>query len=159
MNDRIRISDADREQVAARLREHYAEGRLSQDELEERISATFSAKTYGDLRHVMADLPEPAPVPDHTQRPDRGRRAAYGRPPRTVVYRRGPRLLPLALVALAAALVVPGVAWLFLVLFKVILVMWLFAAVAGIIAAAMFRRRARRFWRSGGGAHYWHQFD
>ncbi|HEY1916184.1 MAG TPA: DUF1707 domain-containing protein [Streptosporangiaceae bacterium] len=154
MNDRIRISDADREQMAARLREHYAQGRLSTDELEERITATFSAKTYGDLRHVMADLPEPESAPVHSPR------AASGRPPRTVVYRhRGPRLLPLALIALVAALVVPGVAWLFLVLFKVILVMWLFAAVAGIIAAAMFRRRMRRFWRSGGGMHYWHQFD
>jgi hypothetical protein len=153
MNDRIRISDADRERVAARLREHYAEGRLTTDEMEERITAALSAKTYGDLRRVMADLPEPAPVPDYAQRP------VYGRPPRPVVYRRGPRLLPLALIALVAALVVPGVAWLFLVLFKVILVMWLFAAIAGIVAAVMFRRRTRRFWRSGGGTNYWHQFE
>jgi hypothetical protein len=139
--------------VAARLREHYAEGRLTTDEMEERITAALSAKTYGDLRRVMADLPEPAPVPDYAQRP------VHGRPPRPVVYRRGPRLLPLALIALVAALVVPGVAWLFLVLFKVILVMWLFAAIAGIVAAATFRRRMRRFGRSGGGTNYWHQFE
>jgi hypothetical protein len=159
MNDRIRISDADREQVAARLREHYAEGRLNSDELEERISATFSAKTYGDLRRVMADLPEPAPVPDYGQQWGKASRQAaqWGRP-RTVVYRRGPRLLPLALLALVVALVVPGVAWLFLALFKIVLVLWLVAAVVGIIGASLFRRRMRRMWRSGG-MHYWHQFD
>jgi len=34
MDDRIRVSDADRERVTARLREHFAEGRLSQEELD-----------------------------------------------------------------------------------------------------------------------------
>ncbi|MGH3398916.1 MAG: DUF1707 SHOCT-like domain-containing protein, partial [Streptosporangiaceae bacterium] len=61
-NDRIRVSDADRERVTARLRDHYAEGRLSAEEMEERISAALSAKTVGDLRQVMADLPEPEPA-------------------------------------------------------------------------------------------------
>jgi uncharacterized membrane protein len=42
MDDRIRISDADRERVTARLREHFAEGRISPDELDERISAALS---------------------------------------------------------------------------------------------------------------------
>src|SRR5262249_30930857 len=63
MDDRIRVSDADRDRVAARLRDHFAEGRLTQDELDERISAALAAKTFGDLRRVMADLPEPEPVP------------------------------------------------------------------------------------------------
>ena len=45
-----------------RLREHYADGRLTSDELDERITATLSAKTYGELRAVMTDLPEPQPV-------------------------------------------------------------------------------------------------
>jgi len=35
-DDRIRVSDADRDRAAARLREHFAEGRLSPDELDER---------------------------------------------------------------------------------------------------------------------------
>ena len=63
MDDRIRISDADRDRVTARLREHFAEGRLSREELDERLSAALSAKTFGDLRRVMADLPGPAPAP------------------------------------------------------------------------------------------------
>ncbi len=41
MDDRIRISDADRERVTARLREHFAEGRLTSEELDERISAAL----------------------------------------------------------------------------------------------------------------------
>src|SRR5579859_4568992 len=60
MDDRIRVSDADRDRVTARLREHFAAGRLTPDELEERISAALHAKTAGDLRHVLVDLPEPA---------------------------------------------------------------------------------------------------
>ncbi len=61
-NDRIRVSDADRERVTARLRDHYAEGRLSAEEMEERITAALNAKTVGDLRQVMADLPDPEPA-------------------------------------------------------------------------------------------------
>ena len=62
MYDNIRISDADREQVTSRLREHFAEGRLTSDELDERITATLNAKTFGDLRGILADLPEPGPL-------------------------------------------------------------------------------------------------
>ena len=64
MDDRIRASDADRDHVTARLREHFAAGRLTADELDERISAALNAKTHGELRPLMADLPEPVPRPD-----------------------------------------------------------------------------------------------
>ena len=57
VDDRIRISDADREHAAARLRDHFAEGRLTRAELDERITAMLTARTAGDLRRVMADLP------------------------------------------------------------------------------------------------------
>ena len=55
----LRASDNDREQVADRLRHAAAEGRLLTEELEERLGAAFSARTYGDLDHVVADLPAP----------------------------------------------------------------------------------------------------
>ena len=45
MNDHIRVSDADRERVTARLRDHYAEGRLTREELDERVTAALNAKT------------------------------------------------------------------------------------------------------------------
>jgi hypothetical protein len=53
----IRASDADRERVASRLRDAAAEGRLLTDELEQRLEATFAARTYGELDAVLADLP------------------------------------------------------------------------------------------------------
>ena len=57
----IRTSEADREDATARLRDHYAEGRLSYEELGERITAALNARTFGDLRRVLADLPASAP--------------------------------------------------------------------------------------------------
>jgi hypothetical protein len=53
----LRASDADREQIAERLRKATAEGRLLAEELEERLEATFTARTYGELDAVVADLP------------------------------------------------------------------------------------------------------
>jgi hypothetical protein len=141
MDDRIRISDADRERVTARLRDHFAEGRLTSEELEERITAALSAKTFGDLRRIMADLPEPALVPP----PSTPSPPWVGRP--GALAWRGPRILPLAIIALVAALVIPGVGWVFFAFLKVMLVLWLVTCLAGIFAAARFRRRLRRHWQ------------
>jgi hypothetical protein len=145
MDDHIRVSDADRDRVTARLREHFAEGRLTQDELDERISAALSAKTFGDLRPLMADLPEPVPAPPRPVPHPR-----WAGPPPWVAYRRGPRLMPLLmLVALAALLVPAGGGWLVLGLFKVVMVVWVVSCLVGAFALAGYRRRMRRYWRSG----------
>jgi DUF1707 SHOCT-like domain len=53
----IRAADEDRERVATALRTHCEAGRLSIDELEERLAAAYAAKTLGDLDPLMADLP------------------------------------------------------------------------------------------------------
>jgi Domain of unknown function (DUF1707) len=53
----IRVGDAEREAVAAQLREHYADGRLTLDELNERLDQAFAAKTRADLNAVTRDLP------------------------------------------------------------------------------------------------------
>ena len=53
----LRASDADRDRIAERLRHATAEGRLLAEELEERLEATFAARTYGELDAVVADLP------------------------------------------------------------------------------------------------------
>jgi hypothetical protein len=151
MDDRIRISDADRERVGARLREHYAEGRLSSEELEERITATFSAKTIGDLRGVMADLPEPELAPPLQARP----MPPLGMPPRVVVHR-GPRLLPLLLFALIFAAVLHGAGFVAFAFLQVALLIWLVTCVLGIVAATRFRRHARRYWQAGHDSQ-WHR--
>ncbi|GAA1917923.1 DUF1707 domain-containing protein [Nocardioides lentus] len=59
----LRISDAERQQVAEALRDAAGDGRLDLDELEERLEATWSARTYADLEPVLADLPAQAPAP------------------------------------------------------------------------------------------------
>jgi hypothetical protein len=53
----IRVGDAEREAVAAQLREHYGDGRLTLDELNERLDQTFAAKTVSELGAVTTDLP------------------------------------------------------------------------------------------------------
>src|ERR1700676_887267 len=58
----VRVGDADREATAAQLREHYADGRLTLDELNERLDQTFAAKTKADLNTVMRDLPHAVPT-------------------------------------------------------------------------------------------------
>lgn len=54
---RLRVSDADRHRVAELLRQAAGEGRLDIEELDERLEATYVAKTYGDLVPLTADLP------------------------------------------------------------------------------------------------------
>lgn len=78
----LRASDADREHVAEQLRNAAAEGRLLAEELEHRLGAALTARTYGELDAVVADLPR-----ERALGPARGRRPV--------------RLHPATLVALA----------------------------------------------------------
>jgi hypothetical protein len=60
----LRCSDVDRERVAEALREAAGNGRLTLSELDERLEATFKARTYGDLQPITKDLPQgPYPIP------------------------------------------------------------------------------------------------
>ncbi|MFB8024358.1 DUF1707 domain-containing protein [Streptomyces sp. NPDC056465] len=58
-NPDMRASDAERERVAETLREAVAEGRLELDEFEQRLDATFKARTHGELVPLVRDLPVP----------------------------------------------------------------------------------------------------
>ena len=53
----MRVSDAERDAAATGLREHFASGRLNQDELDQRLTAVFAAKTRGELNALFTDLP------------------------------------------------------------------------------------------------------
>ena len=53
----LRVADTDREQLVDELREHAVAGRLSSDELEERIGGAYGASTRADLDALRADLP------------------------------------------------------------------------------------------------------
>jgi len=57
-------STADRERTVGVLRAGFAEGRLTQDELSERVARAYAARTYADLWALTADLPAgPLPYP------------------------------------------------------------------------------------------------
>jgi hypothetical protein len=55
---------ADRERAVGVLRAAFTEGRLTQEELEDRVARAYAARTYGDLWALVADLPAgPLPYP------------------------------------------------------------------------------------------------
>jgi uncharacterized membrane protein len=122
----LRIGDAERESVAAELREHYAHGRLTHDEFSQRLDAVFAAKTQRDLRRITSDLPhvrpDNAPLPSAgvgqpsghltTSRPGGHSRGDHG----SRHYRGGFAALSALLAAVAAWLLVydvilVGVRW------------------------------------------------
>jgi class 3 adenylate cyclase len=63
----LRASDADRDRAAELLRDHYGAGRLSDEDLAERVDAVYGARTTSDLEALMADLPS-APKPGRPRR-------------------------------------------------------------------------------------------
>ncbi len=53
----MRASDEERERAASEIREHFAHGRLTADELADRIGRAYSAQTTDELAALQADLP------------------------------------------------------------------------------------------------------
>jgi hypothetical protein len=68
----LRVSDAERNEVADKLSRHFADGRLDQSEFKERLDAAMSAKTQNDLSGLFDDLPrlgeDPPPRPPRRRR-------------------------------------------------------------------------------------------
>ena len=129
MDDSIRVSDADRDRVTTQLRDHFAAGRITSAELDERLLAALSARTFGDLRRIMADLPGAVPaLPPLRATPARA-------------IRRRPRFPPLVLLALLAALLIPPTGWLLATFVNVILLFWLMTFVVGAFAFGRSQRR------------------
>jgi hypothetical protein len=94
----LRIGDAERDAAMAQLREHFVAGRLSLDELTERIDLALTAKTQRQIDGLMADLP----------RPPKASRAGSGRP---VPAEDPGRFLVFALLLFALATWVLIMAW------------------------------------------------
>ena len=57
-NPNLRVSHAERTAVADRLSKHYGDGRLDEEEFNERIDRAMKAKTQADLDGLFADLPD-----------------------------------------------------------------------------------------------------
>jgi hypothetical protein len=70
--DETRAADADRDATVEVLHDHAAAGRLEDDELDERLEVALRARTLGELRALVADLPGRAPTlgprPVHDER-------------------------------------------------------------------------------------------
>jgi uncharacterized protein DUF1707 len=102
-DDAIRASDADREHAVGLLRDGYACGRLTLDEFDERTTAAFASRTWGELRKLTHDLPAPgqrAPLPAAPPAAPQQARGSDDRPSRAVPASDGPALMPVLTIAL-----------------------------------------------------------
>jgi len=73
----LRIGDVERDSAIGALGDHFAAGRIDQDEFGSRTDAALAAKTRSDLVRLFSDLPQPAPFrPQDGKRRDR-RHPAY----------------------------------------------------------------------------------
>ncbi len=93
----IRASDAERESVVERLSQHAATGRLTLDELEQRISLAYAAKTRDELAKLIADLPQQAATPTRRLKPTKWVVSVMGGAEKKGRWRVGRRLTTLAL--------------------------------------------------------------
>ncbi|MCL2395530.1 MAG: DUF1707 domain-containing protein [Acidimicrobiaceae bacterium] len=153
-NPNLRISDAERQQVADLLKQHAADGRLDQVEFEARLERTLSAKTRGDLAGLLDDLPDlnaphggggwpgpygygpgrynPGPYPPGSYAP-----GPYGpRPPARSVFS---TLVTVALVVIAFVATLSAIAH-----FAVFRIPWLLILIACVL-----------IWRRGRWHHRW----
>jgi len=92
----MRVSHAERTEVADRLSKHYGDGRLDEEEFNERLDRAMKAKTQSDLDGLFDDLPEPE-LPRPVARPEPRPRPSGPRPV--------PRIAFLALVVILAIMV------------------------------------------------------
>jgi hypothetical protein len=137
----LRVGDADREAAAEALREHYAQGRLTLEEFNQRIEAAFAATMRSQLSALTRDLPPvavpaaraPVPVP-RAQR----EQAGPGHGPRS---RSRLGVFPALIAAFATWLLIVG---LHLSLFPLPGKLAIFLLVFGVVRGVF-----RRLWRSG----------
>jgi hypothetical protein len=122
-NPDLRVSDAERAEVADRLSKHYADGRLGQAEFDERLDQAMNATTQSDLSGLLADLPdtETSHAPDLANAPKAPRvpPERHGRSLRHILFL---VLFVVIAAALGQALVHIYIPWLLIAL---VLFLWL----------------------------------
>ena len=145
----LRIGDADREAVAAALREHYAQGRLTLEEFNQRIEAAFAATMRSQLSALTRDLPPVAPPAARVPVADPGVQRERARHEHGSRRRSGLGLIPALIAALTTWFLIIG---LHLSLFPLPGKLAIFLLVFGLIRGVF-----RRVWRSGrgGGCGRW----
>jgi hypothetical protein len=154
---RFRASHADREQVVGALQAAFVQGRLTPDELDERVGEALPARTYADLAALTADLPvgpdrasvpvpttPPLPVPAPPQAPVRRPRS----PAASFAVKAGTGAIVVTMIAALAAAVISGApaAAVLIAVFMLVLAAATTAVVASVIHVALkleSRQRAR----------------
>lgn len=81
-NPELRIGDAERDAAVTSLGEHFAAGRVTQQEFDERSDQVMQARTQSQLDRLFTDLPRPDPTPRADRSSDRRAPAAPGWSPR-----------------------------------------------------------------------------
>ncbi|HEY7142983.1 MAG TPA: DUF1707 domain-containing protein [Streptosporangiaceae bacterium] len=149
----LRIGDSEREAAATRLREHYAQGRLSLEEFNQRLDAIFAARTERQLAQVSSDLPHAAapqpgpgrPGPGQPRPGHAGPGAGWSGPHRQYPrYRSAPRLLRLLPIMIALA-----VLWLLMAGFHLGFA-WPGRLAIFVAVLAVARKVVRWIWRQSG---------
>lgn len=72
----LRVSDQDRDLAARQLRDHFAAGRLTEDELNDRVQSAYAAKTQQQLADLLFDLPA-LPATQHQLRAELAERRRH----------------------------------------------------------------------------------
>ena len=130
MSTSLRIGDTEREAAISSLTSHFAEGRLTQVEHEERTELALNARTGRDLDVLFADLPRRGDETGANRRPSRGPRLEW-------------------LVApLFAALFIGGVIFVILNLLPIFALVFLALIASRILFGSRYRRR---YWHGGQG--------
>jgi len=137
---RWRASHTDREQVVGALKGAFVEGRLTADELDERVGQALAARTYAELAALTTDLPadpDRAPVPVPTPPPAPSRRPLNPAASRAV--KAGAGAIGVTVIAVGAAIAVAGepAAAVIIAVFMLVLAAVATAAVASLIHVAL----------------------
>jgi len=143
---RWRASHADREQVVGALKAAFVQGRLTADELDERVGQALAARTYAELAALTTDLPaDPAPArqPAPAAQPAPDRQSAPARRLQNPAARRavkaGAGAIGVAVIALGVVIAVAGepAAAVFVAVFMLVLAAAATAVVASVIHVAL----------------------
>ncbi|GAA4202826.1 DUF1707 SHOCT-like domain-containing protein [Microbispora amethystogenes] len=162
----LRIGDRERDEVMRILHDAFAQGRITREELDERLDTTLAARTEEDLRRVTSDLlpgfraaaPPPGP-PYPWQHHHRHGHHGYGHPAAWRPYaaawgpphaahwagarrpRVGPPVLPIVAAVVLVVAFVSGHAWPLFLVAKLLFLAWL---VTTVLRLARHRHRPHR---------------
>jgi Domain of unknown function (DUF1707) len=73
----VRIGDAERDRAVSDLGDHFAAGRLTREEFDDRVDQAMAARFGSDLQPLFVDLPRAEPVPSQAAGPRPGLRAGW----------------------------------------------------------------------------------